>query len=65
MASLRGLSWRYAAPEVIQSFKSVNFYQNLLILKAGDIYAFAMIIYELLCAIGPWSQSPLKLRHPG
>jgi serine/threonine-protein kinase len=51
---LRGLSWRYAAPEVIHRFKGITIYNTPLILKAGDIYAFAVIIYELLNGMDPW-----------
>jgi serine/threonine-protein kinase len=48
VVNLRGLSWQYAAPEVIQRFRGTNAYNSASILKAGDLYAFAIIIYELL-----------------
>jgi hypothetical protein len=54
MVNLKGLSWHYAAPEVILRFKGAKTRDTSLAVKAGDIYAIAMIIYELLNGIKPW-----------
>jgi serine/threonine protein kinase len=54
IVNLRGLSWRYAAPEMIYRFRGVQIHENEMALKAGDVYALAMITFELLCRIALW-----------
>jgi serine/threonine protein kinase len=54
VVNLRGLSWHYAAPEVIRRFRGSTSYNSSLALNAGDTYAFAIIIYELLSRMKPW-----------
>jgi serine/threonine protein kinase len=51
---LRGLSWRYAAPEMIYRFRGVMIHEDELTMKAGDVYSFAMVTYELLNRHAPW-----------
>jgi serine/threonine protein kinase len=54
VVNLRGLSWQQAAPEVIRRFRGAVSYNAARMLKAGDVYAFAIIIYELLNRTRPW-----------
>ncbi|KAI3656944.1 hypothetical protein MP638_004435 [Amoeboaphelidium occidentale] len=54
-ANLTGFSLLHAAPEVFLRFKGrANLIDSAVVIKSGDIYALALIIYEFLVSKKPW-----------
>lgn len=54
-ANLTGFSLLHAAPEVFLRFKGrANLIDSAAVIKSGDIYALALIIYEFLVSKKPW-----------
>lgn len=54
-SSLRGLTLSYAAPEVISRYRNQTQVENSApILKAGDVYALAIIALEILLRRSVW-----------
>ena len=54
--NLNGVSMKYASPESILRFRkvgdaSVNLSQ---VIKAGDVYSLAVVLYEMLTQMKPW-----------
>jgi serine/threonine protein kinase len=54
LANLRGLSVRYASPEAFIRFRH-RVEDTAEVVKAGDIYSYSMILFELLNKIFPWN----------
>jgi serine/threonine protein kinase len=55
VVNLRGISARYASPEAYERFRKATVASGDT-LKAGDIYCFAGIIYDLLMRKSPWDR---------
>jgi serine/threonine protein kinase len=55
VVNLRGISARYASPEAYQRFRKLAVSPSN-VLKAGDIYCFAGILYDLLTRKSPWDR---------
>ena len=53
-SNLRGLSMRYAAPEVIFNFKEKVAEHNANVVMAGDVYAVALTLYCMINRREPW-----------
>lgn len=58
-ANIQGFSPRYAAPEVFQNFHSHQVLSVPLSQK-GDIYAYSIILWELLTRNIPWKDLSLE-----
>ena len=56
LSDLNGASCAYAAPEVFHRFRSKKLASNIdgEIMKAGDIYALAITIFEMLTRQEVW-----------
>lgn len=56
IVQIRGMSVRYAAPEVFVNFRqpSAHNSRNDIALKPADVYALACLIYECLTRYAPW-----------
>jgi serine/threonine protein kinase len=52
--NLRGLTVPYAAPETLRNFRHKIVIRNPNEEKAGDIYAFSMIVYFVSTQLSPW-----------
>ncbi|KAI3637384.1 hypothetical protein MIR68_004033 [Amoeboaphelidium protococcarum] len=51
----RGLSLMYAAPENLYNFRRGMKESRPFLLKAGDMYAFAVIMYNMITRRDPWN----------
>ncbi|KAI3650419.1 hypothetical protein MP228_003900 [Amoeboaphelidium protococcarum] len=54
-SELKGLSINYASPEVLHNYRQNVVERNALILKAGDVYSFSLIICTVLKRQRPWA----------
>ena len=57
VSSAIGISCRYAAPELWQAIYDAEQPETKLDPKATDIYAFAVVIWELLYRAVPWKSA--------
>jgi len=53
-ANVNGSHLRYAAPEALQRFVSGNWQSSSIALKAGDVYALSVIMFEMLGRAEAW-----------
>ena len=49
-----GASYRYASPEALKRLKTGEDHEPH-IMKAGDIYGWSMITFEMITALPPWT----------
>lgn len=54
VVNMRGLSFLYAAPEVLAQFRKPTSASHPNYFKFSDIYSYACIVYECLCLKRPW-----------
>jgi serine/threonine protein kinase len=58
VANQRGLSIRYAAPEVmLECYKQIPPISEPRIVASGDVYSFGVVICEMLTRAVPWSRN--------
>lgn len=55
VSNSRGLSLMYAAPENLYNFRRGMRESRPFILRAGDMYAFAVIMYNMITRRDPWN----------
>jgi serine/threonine protein kinase len=57
ITSIKGLSYHYCSPEVFRRNQAKGgFSDSPQVYKAGDVYALASIMYEIVARITPWSK---------
>jgi hypothetical protein len=57
VANVKGLSYTYCAPEAFLRYKKKGGMTDMpIVYKAGDVFSFACVIYELLVRSPPWSR---------
>ena len=52
---INGMSVRYAAPEQLRQFRGTNVSTDPVTVSRSDVYAFAVVVYELLTRKQPWA----------